>query len=62
MERPEDSKGTVVIRTVFGTVAAADWFPSLRLADLIEDEDWRAAVQAEGGPFCLLEHERLIPF
>jgi hypothetical protein len=62
MERPDDERGTVLIRTVFGAVSAADWFPELSLADLACDEDWRAAVRAEGGPFCLPEHERLIPF
>ena len=62
MERPEDRKGTVLIRTMFGAVSAADWFPGLTLEALTDNEDWREAVQAEGGPFCLLDHERLIPF
>lgn len=62
MERPEDAQGTVLIRTVFGAVSAADWFPGLSLEALTSDPDWREAVQAEGGPFCLTDHERLIPF
>ena len=62
MERPDDEQGTVLIRTIFGAVSAAHWFPALSLADLTENEDWREAVGAEGGPFCLLDHERLIPF
>lgn len=62
MERPEDEKGTVMIRTCFGEVAAAYWFPKLSLAELVTDEEWRAAVQAEGGPFCHTDSERLLPF
>ncbi|NCC23556.1 MAG: hypothetical protein EOM26_14100 [Alphaproteobacteria bacterium] len=62
MERPEDERGTVLIRTVFGAVSVRHWFPSKTLDELVCDEDWREAVQADGGPFCLLDHERLIPF
>jgi hypothetical protein len=62
MERPGEEQGTVLIRTVFGAVSVRYWFPDMGLDELIEDENWREAVQAEGGPFCLLEHERLIPF
>jgi hypothetical protein len=62
MDRPEDEKGAVFIRTRFGEVAAADWFPDLSLEDMIENRDWREAVDAQGGPFCYCEAERLIPF
>ena len=52
----------VMIRTLFGVVAAAAWFPGLRPEDLVQDEMWRRAVKAEGGPFCLTPLEREIPF
>lgn len=62
MDRPEDTKGAVIIRTMFGEVAAASYFPSLSLSDMVEDTDWRAAAGVEGGPFCYTEAERLMPF
>ena len=62
MERPEDEQGTVIIRTKFGEVSAADWVPALSLAAMIEDDDWRAAAGVEGGPFCYTPAERLLPF
>jgi hypothetical protein len=67
MDRPEDrledKQGAVLIRTTFGEVAAAGYFPSLSLKDLVEDLDWRAAAGVEGGPFCYIHAEdRLMPF
>ena len=62
MDRPEDEKGTVMIRTMFGAVVVADYFPDLTLDDMIEREDWRDAVEASGGPFCFTDLERGIPF
>lgn len=62
MERPEDEQGTVMIRTKFGEVSAADWFPTRSLSAMILDEDWRAAAGVEGGPFCYTPAERLLPF
>jgi hypothetical protein len=66
MDRPEDrlekKQGALIIRTTFGEVAAAAYFPSLTLKDLVEDIDWRAAAGVEGGPFCYTEAERLMPF
>jgi hypothetical protein len=62
MDRPEDAKGAVVIRTMFGEVAAAEYFPDLSLDDMIRNEDWRKAVRAEGGPFCYTDLERRMPF
>lgn len=62
MDRPSpEEKGAVYIRTLFGEVSV-HWFPDKSLRDLIEDDDWRAAVQAEGGPFCYTDPERLLPF
>ena len=62
MDRPEDRKGAVIIRTMFGEVAPAYYFPSLSLNDMIQDEDWREAAGVEGGPFCYTDAERLMPF
>ena len=62
MERPtEEEKGAVFIRTLFGEVSR-DYFPVLSLEQMIADDDWRAAVHAEGGPFCYTDAERLMPF
>jgi hypothetical protein len=62
MARPQDAKGAVIIRTRFGEVAAADWFPDLSLEDRIENHDWREAAGAQGGPFWYTDLERNIPF
>ena len=63
MDRPfDDDKGKVYIRTKFGEVAAADWFPAKSETDMIEDEAWRKEAGVEGGPFCYTPAERLIPF
>jgi hypothetical protein len=62
MDRPQDAKGAVIIRTCFGEVAAADWFPNLSLEDMIENHDWREAAGVEGDPFCYVDAERGIPF
>jgi len=62
MDRPgNDEKGAVVIRTMFGEVSQ-DYFPGMSLTAMIEDEDWRKAVSAQGGPFCYTDAERLMPF
>jgi hypothetical protein len=64
MERPpqnDEEKGAVFIRTLFGEVSR-EYFPALSLADMTLNEAWRAAVKAEGGPFCYPEAERLMPF
>jgi hypothetical protein len=62
MERyQEEEKGAVHIRTLFGEVSR-DWFPALSLEDMIRNDDWRAAVRAEGGPFCHTDAERPMPF
>lgn len=62
MDRPDDDKGTVMIRTRFGEVAAAHWFPALTLDALITDQTWREAAGAQDGPFCYTPQERLMPF
>jgi hypothetical protein len=62
MDRPEDAKGAVVIRTRFGEVAAAEYFPDLTLEDMIQNEAWRKAAGVESGPFCYTDLERGIPF
>jgi hypothetical protein len=62
MDRPgNDQKGAVFIRTKFGEVSQ-DYFPGLSLADMIEDQAWREAVDAQGGPFCYTDTERPMPF
>jgi hypothetical protein len=62
MDRPEDEKGTVMIRTMFGAVVAGEYFPELSFDDMLLDEDWREAVEASGGLFCLTDLELGIPF
>ena len=57
----DQKKGAVFIRTLFGEVSV-DYFPALALTDMIEDTAWREAAKVEGGPFCYLREERLMPF
>lgn len=54
-------KDAAYIRTIFGEVSE-HYFPALYRQDMIEDDDWRAAAGVEGGPFCYIPAERLIPF
>ena len=61
MDGDDDKKDTVFIRTLFGEVSV-DYFPALTLTDMIEDTVWREAAKVEGGPFCYLGDERLMPF
>ena len=62
MDRPEEEKGAVILRTLFGEVAVATFFPDVPLEDMTQDQDWREAAGVEGGPFCYTDAERDIPF
>jgi len=63
LERPENKKGALVIRTIFGEVSAEPGVNfNKTIQDMIEDEAWRKAVGAESGPFCYTDLERNIPF
>jgi hypothetical protein len=63
MERPENKKGAVVIRTCFGEVSAEFRINfDVTLEQMMNDEDWREAVKTEGGPFCYVQDELDIPF
>lgn len=62
MERPEPIKGAIVIKTIFGEIAANEQNFSKPIDTLIHDPDWREAVGLEGGPFCYTPWERDIPF
>ena len=63
MERPDDKKGALVIRTKFGEVSAAHGVNFDKTSqDMIQDEAWRKEVEAEGGVFCYTDFERSIPF
>ena len=57
----DQKKGAVFIRTLFGEVSVG-YFPALTLTAMIEDTAWREAAKVEGGPFCYLGDERLMPF
>jgi hypothetical protein len=63
MERPDNKKGALVIRTKFGEVAA-DYGVNFNktVRDMNEDEAWRQEVGADGGVFCYTKLERNIPF
>lgn len=60
MDRPEDAKGEVFIRTLFGEQHESTY--TLSRTDMILNQDWRDAVSAKGGPFCYTDEQRLIPF
>jgi hypothetical protein len=63
MERPDDKKGALVIRTKFGDVSAAHGVNfNKTMQDMIEDEAWRQEVGAESGVFCYTDLVRAIPF
>jgi hypothetical protein len=62
MDRPTGKKGEVVIRTIFGEIAADSRNFSKPIEKLILDEEWRKAVGIEGGPFCYVPDELDIPF
>lgn len=63
MERPENRKGALVIRTRFGEVSAEPGVNFTKnIQDMIEDEAWRKTVRAEGGPFCYTGLARDISF
>ena len=60
--RPSDKKGEIVIRTKFGDVAADSRNFSKPIEELMKDEEWKEAVELEGGPFCYIESELELPF
>lgn len=62
MERDYDTKGAPLIRTVFGTLSATKENFTLSLDDMTSKEEWREAVGAETGVFCLVPWELNIPF
>jgi hypothetical protein len=63
MERPDNKKGALVIRTKFGEVSAEQGVNFNKIVeDMNEDEAWRKAVEAEGGVFCYTHQTRNIPF
>lgn len=53
-------RGEVFIRTKFCEQRESEY--TLSRQEMIENEDWREAVGAEGGPFCYTDEERLMPF
>lgn len=61
MERDYETKGAVLIKTLFGIVSATAENFSLPMEDMASNQDWRNVVGAEGGVFCLVPDE-LNPF
>ena len=53
-------KGEVFIRTIFREQHESEYCISRQ--EMVENEDWRKAVGAQGGPFCYTDAERLMPF
>ena len=58
--RGKATKGEVFIRTRFGEQHESAY--RLCRAQMILDKNWREAVGAQGGPFCYVDAERLMPF
>lgn len=59
---PSDEKGTVVIRTIFGVIAADERNLDRSLEELLADPEACEAIGLEGGPFCYIEPWLSIPF
>jgi hypothetical protein len=53
-------KGEVFIRTKFRKQHKSEYTPASK--EMIENEGWREAVGAQGGPFCYTDEERVMPF
>ncbi|MCG6862072.1 MAG: hypothetical protein LJE70_12450 [Chromatiaceae bacterium] len=53
-------KDEVFIRTKFREQHESEYTASRE--EMIENEDWRKGVGAQGGPFCYTDEERLMPF
>ncbi|MCG6867430.1 MAG: hypothetical protein LJE91_01495 [Gammaproteobacteria bacterium] len=53
-------KGEVFIRTIFREQHESEYRASRK--EMIENEDWREHVGAQGGPFCYTDPERFMPF
>lgn len=63
MERSDNRKGALVIRTRFGEMSAECGVNCTKtLQEMIEDTVWLDAIGAESGPFCYTDFERSIPF
>lgn len=62
MIRPGNKKDEVVIRTIFGEVAADSRNFSKPIEELMQDEKWKKSVGLKGGPFCYMKSERDMPF
>ena len=56
----KERKGEVFIRTKFREQHESEY--TLSRQEMIDNEGWREAVGAEGGPFCYTDDERLMPF
>ena len=60
MERDYQTKGTVLLKTSFGTVNAGNF--RLSAEEMTTNEDWRQKAGVEDGPFCLVPAELGTPF
>ncbi len=58
----EDEKGAIVIRTIFGEIAADERNLDCPFEELLNDPERCAAIGLEGGPFCYTDLARQIPF
>lgn len=61
MEGPDNKRGTVALRTLWGEIAAEGNF-SKPLDELLDNEEWKKAVGLKGGPFCYMTLELNVPF
>ena len=58
MEGPRGDKGEVVIRTIFGEIAADERDFNKPIEEIADNPEWREALGLEGGPFCYTDLER----
>ncbi len=59
---PGDEKGAVVIRTIFGEIAADERNFDRPLEELLADPEACEAIGLESGPFCYIDPDREVPF
>ena len=60
MERDYQTKGTILLRTRFGTVNADNF--TISPEEMTTNEGWRQKAGVKDGPFCLVPNGLDIPF
>ena len=62
MIRPQLYRGEVLIKTRFGVLSAEPGTWGSPIEELVLRPEWIDVVGLQGGPFCLTDEEREIPW